>query len=269
MPKIEYEAHRFQTKSLILYEYINAIIDKYQAAGYQLTIRQLYYQLVSKNLIENNDKNYKRIGNILENGRLAGLIDWNAIEDRGRSLNYISSWESPADIIKDAADRYHRDLWEGQKNYLEIWVEKQALESVIERAASSFGVQSFACKGYPSITALWEAAEYRLLPAIRQGRKPIIIYLGDHDPSGVNINETILSRLELFTSYWVYEPDIKLERIALTHEQIRQYNPPPNPAKETDTRAAGYIKNYGSQSWELDALPPEILDQLITDAIKS
>jgi len=265
MPKIAYKTHNFHKKSLELYVHIDEIISDYAAAGYTLTLRQLYYQLVSKDLLENNDKNYKKIGDIVKNGRLAGLIDWSVIEDRSRGFNNISQWDTPADIIKSAADSYHRDLWADQNYYLEIWVEKQALESIIERAATRLDVQSFACKGFPSITALWEAVHYRYETITEQGRKVVILYLGDHDPSGLNMDNTNLEHIKTFSDSCPY---IDFKRIALTREQIELYEPPPNPAKITDTRAAGYIAKYGPYSWELDALRPEILDGLITDEIK-
>jgi hypothetical protein len=256
MPKITYKKHNF---------HIDGIIADYQAQGYQLTIRQVYYQLVSKDLLENTEKNYKKIGDIIKNGRLAGLIDWNAIEDRSRGFNNISTWDTPADIIKSAADSYLRDLWEDQEYYLETWVEKQALESIIENTSKALDVQSFACKGYPSITALWEAVQYRYKAITKQGRTVIILYLGDHDPSGLNMDTTNRNHLITFSE----SPHIYFERIALTKEQIEEYDPPPNPAKITDPRAANYIAEHGPYSWELDALEPAVLDALITDAIKS
>jgi len=272
MQCIPYKNHRFNKESRKLLDRIKEIEADYQSRGYAMTLRQLYYRLVASNIITNAKNSYDKIGNIVKEARLAGELDWQTIEDRSRGLNYILNWESPADRIRSAANNYHRDLWEGQDYYLEVWVEKQALESVIERAAASLDVQSFSCKGYPSITAQWEAAHDRFSPMIEEkGRKVVVIYLGDHDPSGININEKILETLELFTDY---SHNIDLERIALTREQVKQYNLPPQPLKKkpngenSDKRANRYEDKHGGQSWELDALEPEVLDSLITDTIK-
>ena len=117
-----------------------------------------------------------------------------------------------------------------------------------------------------------EAVYYRFLPKIRQGKKIVILYLGDFDPSGLNMDETTLEHIKTFAGS-LY-PFISFERIALTWDQIELYNPPPNPVKKkndgsySDTRGEKYVALYGPSSWELDALRPEILDRLITDSIK-
>lgn len=240
---------------------INAIITEYQAAGYSLTLRQVYYQLVSKAIIENTEKSYTNIGNLVSNGHLAGLIDWEAIEDRTREFHKLPSWETPAEIVESAASQYRRDLWEGQKNYCEIWVEKDALRGIIQQASDRLDCPCFSCRGYNSQSEMWAAA-MRFIDKAEQGRECVLIHLGDHDPSGLDMTRDIRDRLALFGA------TVKVGRIALNMDQIRQYNPPPNPAKETDTRASGYIKQYGNSSWELDALEPRILDGLITAAIK-
>ena len=262
MPLVKYEAIKIQRRGLILIDQINEIIAEYEAAGYSLTLRQVYYQLVSKDIIENTEKSYKQIGNLVNNGRLAGLIDWEAIEDRTRTHRALSHWDTPAEIVETAARQYRRDLWEGQKKYCEIWVEKDALIGIVEQAAERLDTPCFSCRGYPSQSAVWAAA-MRFISKTEQGRECVIIHLGDHDPSGIDMTRDIRERMAIFGA------TVDVNRIALNMPQIRQYRPPPNPAKETDTRAAGYIAEHGSHSWELDALKPEILDGLITEAIKN
>jgi len=267
MAFIKYINQKPQEKTLKLYEQVNSIIDEYREQGYTLTVRQIYYQLVSRNYIENNTDEYKNIAGHISNGRKEGYIDWDMIEDRTREFNPIAHWETPADIIRAAANQYRRNLWEGQKNYIEIWTEKEALISVIEKSASSFDCDSYACRGYNSTSALWEAAK-RFIKKTEQGRENIILYLGDHDPSGKNMVTVIEKWLP------IYGATVKIERIALNMDQVELYDLPPQPLKTnekgelTDTRAPKYKAEHGNQSWELDALKPETLDALITNAVK-
>jgi hypothetical protein len=260
MSCIQYEKINIQRKGLVLIEQINAIIAEYEEAGYTLTLRQIYYQLVSRDLIPNTENSYKNIGNLINNGRLAGLIDWNSIEDRTRYNRTKPHWETPAEIVRAATKQYHRDLWKNQNWYIETWVEKDALIGIVEQSSRKLDCPCFSCRGYVSQSAMWNAA-MRFLDKINEGRKCAINYLGDHDPSGLDMTRDISERLLLFGA------SVDVRRIALAMEQIKNYQPPPNPAKETDSRAAGYISKYGSHSWELDALKPEVLDQLVTAAI--
>jgi len=262
MPCIQYQKTNIQRRGLLLIYKINDIITEYEKSGYSLTLRQIYYQLVSRDLIENTEKSYKNIGNLVNNGRLAGLIDWNALEDRTRKHRALPHWETPSEIVQGAARQYRRDLWEGQDRYCEIWVEKDALIGIVEQAADRLDCPCFSCRGYTSQSAMWAAA-MRFRRKTDEGRECVIIHLGDHDPSGIDMTRDIKDRLTLFGA------SVDVQRIALNLPQIKKYKPPPNPAKETDTRAAGDITKYGSHSWELDSLKPEILDALITDAIKS
>lgn len=127
MPKIEYKSIKFQQKSLELIRLVNQVVEEYQAQGYELTLRQAYYQLVARGYIPNNERSYKNIGNLINDGRLAGLIDWYSITDRTRNLRSNSHWDNPADVIASARYSYLLNKWDGQPNYVEVWVEKDAL----------------------------------------------------------------------------------------------------------------------------------------------
>ena len=116
------------------------------------------------------------------------------------------------------------------------------------------------CQGYLSQSTIWEASQ-RLIEREQQGQNSIILYLGDHDPSGIDMTRDIQSRLNLFGS------EAEVKRIALNLDQIEQYQPPPNPTKITDTRSDEYIRNYGGESWELDALDPKVITGLIRDNV--
>lgn len=259
MPKIQYKEINFKQKSLDLIELINGVIDEYSRQGYELTLRQAYYQLVARGYIENNERSYKNIGNLINDGRLAGLIDWHSITDRTRNLRSHAHWEQPQDVIYSAKYSYNLDKWKGQPNYVEVWVEKDALVDIIGQACSPLDTPYFSCRGYTSQSEMWAAAQRFIRQKNREGR--YIIHLGDHDPSGIDMTRDIQERLEMFGA------DVYVKRVALTMNQVNTYNPPPNPAKITDSRCGKYIDQYGDESWELDALEPQMLTKLITNEV--
>lgn len=259
MPKIKYKEVAFRQKSLDLIELINSVIDEYSAQGYELTLRQAYYQLVARGYIENNERSYKNIGSLINDGRLAGLIDWNSITDRTRNLRNHAHWDQPQDVIYSAKYSYLLDKWEGQPNYVEVWVEKDALIDIVGQACRPLDTPHFSCRGYTSQSEMWSAAQRFICQKNREAR--YIIHLGDHDPSGIDMTRDIQERLEMFGA------DVYVKRVALTMNQVTTYNPPPNPAKITDSRCRKYIDQYGEESWELDALEPQMLTKLITNEV--
>ena len=270
MPKIKYIDINIGERRLALVNICNQIVAEYTAQGFRLTLRQLYYQLVSRDVIPNSQKEYSKLGDAVNDARLSGLIDWNAIEDRTRELGINSHWAEPSEVIVSAAFSYHNDLWRFQRWRPEVWVEKDALEGVVESACRPLDVPFFSCRGYTSQTAMWEASQ-RLLrhaksraPGLVGLQKPIIFHLGDHDPSGIDMSRDIKERLELFTGL-----SIEFRRLALNMDQIEQYGPPPNPAKTTDSRFQSYSSIHGDESWELDALEPTVLVTLIQANIRS
>lgn len=261
--RIAYTQQRFHGKSRAVIDQANAICSEYQAEGYDLTLRQVYYQFVARGLIENTQQSYKRLGKIINDARMAGLIDWDYIQDRTRYLRQEATWSSAASIISGAAAQFKRDVWEVSNQHYrpEVWVEKDALVGVVARTCDELRVPYFSCRGYVSQSEMWEAGQ-RLAQHVEDGLEPVVIHLGDHDPSGVDMSRDIEERLEVF----VGQP-VNVQRIALTMDQVNQYDPPPNPAKITDSRARGYIRQFGRESWELDALEPRVLDALIRRAV--
>jgi hypothetical protein len=261
--KICYQPKNFGTKRLAQIAAANTIIKEYQAAGYTLTVRQLYYQFVSRDLIPNKQAEYKVLADIISEARLAGLIDWEAIEDRTRNVRSLSVWDNPGQIVSACATQFKMDLWANQKYAPEVWIEKDALIGVIEGPCIRWRVPYFACRGYSSQSEQWRAGQ-RFREAIEQGRKPIVFHLGDHDPSGIDMSRDNQERLSLFAG-----DEIEVVRLALNMDQVRQYNPPPNPAKSTDTRFSNYQSLHGDSSWELDALEPSVIDKLVASNIRS
>jgi hypothetical protein len=291
--RIAYETKRFGADTLETIHQANEILTEYEAQGYDLTLRQLYYQFVSRDLIPNNERSYKRLGSIVNDARLAGRIDWDHIVDRTRNVREQTHWEDPADIIEATANSFRVSLWEQQGDYVEVWIEKDALVGVITRVCTELDVPYFSCRGYTSQSEMW-AASQRLLEPIKQGKDVTILHLGDHDPSGIDMTRDIKDRLRGFIlqdfTRWEFERDgidvetasnvniqgsmrtasnrLEIRRIALTMDQITQYQPPPNPAKLSDSRAQGYVDLYGYESWELDALPPDVLSGLVREHVE-
>jgi len=243
----------------------NQIITDYRAQGFDLTLRQLYYQFVSRDIIPNRDKEYKRLGSIINDARLAGLIDWEAIVDRTRNLRTLAHWDSPADIVDAVSRQFRVDKWEGQDVRPEVWIEKDALVGVIQRVCERNDVPYFSCRGYTSQSEMWVAAQ-RLIGHINDGQTPVIIHLGDHDPSGIDMTRDITDRLSMFLEHEGHDA-MDVRRIALNMDQIDEYNPPPNPAKLSDSRSTSYVQEYGDDSWELDALDPAVMARLIERTI--
>lgn len=260
MPKIKYQNFNFGAAALQTIAHANEIMEDYAARGISMTLRSLYYRFVAAAIIANKQSEYKRLGDIVNNGRLAGLIDWNHLQDRTRNLQTLSHWENPGHVVQSAALGYHRNLWEGQVNHVEVWIEKDALLGVIEAVCEEWDVPYFSCRGYTSQSEMWSAAQ-RMLRHERCRQRTHIIHLGDHDPSGKDMSRDIQDRLNMFGA------GTKVHRIALNMDQVEQYSPPPNPAKLTDTRATKYIDEFGDESWELDALDPAVMIDLIRDSI--
>ena len=261
MALIAYEDWNPSLKSMQLIELADGICEEYAEQGYDLTLRQLYYQFVARDYLPNNQRSYSNLGRVIDRARKAGLLDWKYIIDRTRNLMGFNTVENPGELIAQQQWRYHLDLWEGQPERVEVWVEKEALAGVIARTANRYGVDYFSCRGYVSQSELHAAAQ-RHQSYEDEGQQVTVIHLGDHDPSGIDMTRDVQHRLQLFCAATT------VERIALNWEQIDQYNPPPNPAKLTDSRAQGYIEEFGGSSWELDALDPDTLDGLIREAIE-
>lgn len=257
-----YRDHTFNKRTVDMLKHATAIVDDMRSQGFKLTLRQLYYQLVIQNLIENNLSEYKKLGRIVTSARESGRMDWLAIEDRGRGAYGPHCVEDPDELVKGIEDGLKFSQWDRQDHYLEVWVEKQALEAVVARPCNRLDVVYMACKGYLSASEAWRAGQ-RYARRIAMGKKPILIHLADHDPSGLNMTEDNRDRVRLFAE----EQGIEIKRIALNMDQVKKYSPPENPAKEKDARFADYKKRFGTKSWELDALSPKILDDLITKHI--
>lgn len=318
--KLQFKSKNFSADARAIVDLACEIMDDYEAQGYKLSLRQLYYQMVARNAIENTEQSYKRIGDIIADARMAGLCDWDMIEDRGRACVTPSHWDSPGQIVETCARAYRRDKWEDQPNFCEVMVEKQALEGVLEPVCNRLDIPFTANKGYSSVTMMYQAGQKLRLEFIQRCRKLVIdsggadapfpvkylsedrgldfaqwllehkladghdeakaiqltrkgvkaglprivvFYLGDHDPSGIDMTRDVADRLATFSDFTPFE----VQRLALNMEQIDELQPPENPAKITDSRAKQYIARFGESSWELDAVSPEQLAAMVEAAV--
>ncbi|HEA30212.1 MAG TPA: hypothetical protein ENH91_09490 [Leeuwenhoekiella sp.] len=260
--KIVYKHKNFRSAAKETIAQANEIIQEYQDQGFSLTLRQLYYQFVARDLLGNNQKNYNNLGAVINHARLAGLIDWEAIVDRTRNLKTNLHWDDPADIILQCARQFAINKWQDQDYHVEVWIEKEALIGVIEPVCQRWDVPFFACKGYTSQSEQWRAGR-RFKKAISRGQNVIIFHLGDHDPSGIDMTRDNQERTQMFAE----GEGVEVRRLALNMDQVEDQGPPPNPAKQTDSRFETYRMKYGDESWELDALEPVFIDRLIGEAI--
>jgi hypothetical protein len=314
MPRVRYERWSPSPAHAQIVNDANQLVHDYAEQGYNVTLRQIYYRFVALDLFpddrtwvrddagrwrrqpggtKNADPNYKWLGDLLNRARLAGLFDWNHMVDRMRDPEDTAHWDGPQNIVYAAATSFRLDKWADQPRRVEVWVEKDALSDVVGRVTRRYDVALFACRGYVSQSAQWQAAQ-RIGRHLRNGQAVTVLHLGDHDPSGLDMTDDNTGRLHKFLRRdWLDEyaddfpgdtvtaADIddhmaervgdprpfRLIRVALNMDQIRRYDPPPNPTKLTDSRTQGYVNQFGSECWELDALPPEVLDQLVSDQL--
>ncbi len=236
-----------------------------------VTLRQVYYQLVAAGHIPNKHSAYQKLSRILTRARLDGRLSWSAIEDRARSKLHSSGWDNAGEFVKDELSGflsgYRRDVLRDQDIALELWIEKDALSHICHDVAVQYCVPVIVARGFSSISYLHEART-RIERNAENGKRTVILYFGDMDPSGWEMLPSMLITLQ---------EEMKLgdlvegERCALTVEQVSKYGLLRNPdaLKKTDTRAQKYIERFGDLAVELDALPPAVFEGLVREAIES
>ena len=254
--------HRFTAASEALVGVIGTVVAAYEAQGMRLSLRQLFYRLVTMNEVENTPASYKNFGQLVSTARKAGLIDWDMIEDRNREAKALSHWDDPTDMLRTAAASYRLDKWAEQPFYVEVMVEKDALSGVLWPVCARLDVPFTANKGYSSSSTMYEAGK-RVEEAYARGQDVVVFYLGDHDPSGLHMTEDIRDRLELYSNGAIVE----VARLALNIDQIREWNLVENYAKQKDSRYADYRAKFGPYSWELDAVEPNELVRMVSEAV--
>lgn len=256
--KMAYRNQRIGTKRMAVIEVCNEILDEHIARGYRLTLRQLYYQLVTENIIANKTQEYQKLGATMVVARMNGLVDWEVIEDRIRQPYLPYYVNSIKEVPQDTISYYRLNRQENQPYHMEIWAEKGAVSTILSKVSSHYHIRLMINRGYSSCSAMRKSSK-----RLCDGRSVKILYVGDHDPSGLDMLRDIEDRLEEFEL-----ENFEVIPVALTMEQVKQYKPPENPTKINDPRAIWYMQNYGQASWELSALKPWDLELIVSDAVE-
>ena len=247
---------------------VQAIIKQY--GGMRLTLRQIFYRLVATQVIKNTEPSYKKLGRILVEARKAKKIRYTDIEDRTRAVHggakmdksAVDHFRNGLGYLKNLDTYYSMPRWWAQKKRVVVFVEKEALASVFENVTNEREVDLVVCRGYPSLTLMYDVAEH--IKMTDSGEESIhFLYFGDYDPSGADIERHVSE--ELSTTFGMV---FEMGRVAITREQIEELHIPPAPAKATDPRTKDFEEREGV-AWqvELDAIEPEALQQLIREAI--
>lgn len=224
------------------------------------TVRQVYYRLVSAGVIEKTEQEYKRTVRLLTAMRHDEEVPMEWIADYTRWMRKPRTFESGEDALRSTAQLYRRALWSSQPVYVEVWLEKDALSGVVVEETDPYDVPLMVTRGYPSVSFLHAAAEV-IRGYARRGKPAVLYYLGDHDPSGVDIPRFVEERIREYAP----EAEIDFQRLAVTPAQIEAWDLPTRPTKRTDTRA----RNFDGGSVEVDAIPPAQLRQLVRESIES
>jgi hypothetical protein len=225
-----------------------------------MTVRQVYYQLVSRQVIENNRSQYQAVSDLLVEARQLREVPWEWIEDRLRRPRTVSMWTDLADFSETAVGAYRNDVWATQKNYLECWLEKDALSGIFEDELGPFGVTLNVGRGYDGWSSIKNAADRF---AERSPPPVAVLYFGDFDPSGEDMARSLEERIGFF------DVDFEITKCALTKDDIERFNLPPDRTKATDTRRDAFVAEHGDISVELDALPIEVLRGRIVSEVES
>lgn len=237
------------------------VVVEVLTANNPMTVRQVYYQLVSRQVIENNRSQYQAVSNLLVDARRDGTILWGWVEDRLRRPRSVAMWDGLADFA-DVAQQYRRDVWSTQPHYIEVWLEKDALSGIFEDVLEGYGVTLNVGRGYDGWDSIHNAAE-RYAERLGEGKLTSILYFGDFDPSGDDMVRSLRGRLAELGA----EPEIV--KCALTRGDVDRYNLPPDRTKPTDTRARAFVAKWGDMCVELDALPVDVLRTRLRNEINS
>ncbi|HUS79150.1 MAG TPA: hypothetical protein VM050_10900 [Patescibacteria group bacterium] len=252
-------------------EVVDAAIDVFKQYDTALTLRQLYYRLVSKHLFPNTINSYKRLSRLMVQARERRDVPVNCLEDRSRRIlgrgdtGYTSAQEflrRRFASLRESYKEFRMPMWDIQSSYVVVSLEKDALSRLVSDIANQYSVRTFPTRGYPSFTYVQRMASY--IRNRLNGKPTTVLYFGDFDPSGVDIERDLTERLGKYNA-----GDFQVRRVALTKDQILKYSLPPMPVKRSDARADGFMASYGDQSVELDAVEPNTLKLLVAQSIAS
>mgnify|MGYP003375782444 CR=1 FL=1 len=247
------KARKPQARTKPLWDAILTVAAEYE----RMSVRQLFYQLVSRRAVEKTEAAYKRVCDISAQMRLAGALDYRKIVDGHRSRRVGWQFDSLTEALENTHELYKRNYWLEQPAWVEIWCEKDALTGVIEPICRDYGVPYVATRGFPSITLMYESA----MQMKARGKDTRVYYFGDHDASGRAISANLERDMRAHGAW------VTVERVALEPSQIEYYDLPTRPGKASDSRHAKFAERYGDASVELDALPPNVLEQMVRQMI--
>ena len=234
-----------------------AILEQAEAIVYsystRVTLRQLFYRLVAAQVLPNTTSAYKQLSSKTAEARRDG--EFPDLVDETRTIVRYRTEDDPATALADLATVYRRDRTENQDVSIYLGVEKKGIVAQLESWFGHLGLPILALGGYSSQSYVDEVVE----DVEAEDREAILIYAGDFDPSGEDIDRDFLARTNCFD---------KVVRVALNADQVVEYSLPPQPGKATDTRAASFVARHGQLvQVELDALPPDVLRGLYQAAI--
>jgi len=290
----DYNARRPET--LELYRLINQVLA--ELPDQQYTTRQIFYRLVAlgvndpcpNRLKEKKDKltgevivkgwkkgdrrpdpvpfvnsqtRYNKLTVEVSQARERGYVSWRRIIDRGRQVVLSTSWESPEEILNQVCSSYRLDRQKDQPKRLELWAEKKTLQGILEPLGLEYGIPTLISQGEFSSTCCYESVTKRLL---LDPRPTLILYVGDYDPTGLmSIEENISKQLHLYSRKKL---EFEVRRVAITKAQAQKFHLPPAMAKTEDLRTAKFVEAHGDETWEVEALPPGMLERLVDEAIR-
>lgn len=250
-------------------EWILPLVDEYPDT--KLNIRQLYYRLAAAGRIPNRRRAYNATVQQLVTMREKKELDWNRIVDVTRATKGgDSGFDSPKEWFNAhlrylQEGKYFREKWDGQPEYVEVWVEKDALLPLVESVTKEYNVTACSTHGTESMTHLLKS----MLRLNRyQNKKCTILHFADHDPTGVDMSRDIVERSKKYEGLGLGKKNFTLERCGLTRGQVKKHSLLPNPTKSKDPRTPAYVSKYGTECWELDALPPNVFKNIIRESIE-
>lgn len=222
-----------------------------------ITLRHLFYRVVSLGLIDKTESDYRKLSGYTMKWRRNGAISWKSFIDSNRWYHGVRTFDDLSEALQNSKNCFRRNLWQSQDVYVEIWTEKDAIAAIAQQAAEPFGVPVFPMKGFGSGSALFSIAQ-QIRYYQDEGKDVFVYHLGDHDPSGKCIDESTVRNLKRD-----HNTEFNFKRVAVTPDQITRFKLPTRPTKTSDTRS----KNFIGESVEVDALPPHVIRQLVEDSI--
>lgn len=248
---------RSQEEMQVLRAEVLALVVRHQP----VSVRQAFYLAVSAGLVEKTEQQYEAVGRLLRKAREDGGLAWGCIVDHTRRMYRPLTYEGVVDALEATRQFYRRSLWSSQPARVEVWCEKETLLGPLRMVSDTWDVPIYPCKGYPSLTFLHDAAE-DIAHAARHGKRTHILYVGDYDPSGLDIEEKVVEGLRRYAP----RADIQARRLAVTEAQIGDLSLPTRPTKTSDSRAKN---SEAKESVEVEAIPPPVLRAMVVEAIEA